>query len=544
MLLALFGCVTDTPVDATAVEPSFAIDPVAPAGLVALDAPRLLRRMSLDLRGVLPSTEELDTVEADPTTVDTWRDAWLDDPRLEERLVRLFAEAWHTRVDEMPLVAADFGLDEDDEYTLARSAGEEPLRLLAHIVVTDRPWTDVVTADYTMANETLGAIWPLDYPADAMGWQEARYTDGRPALGVLATNGLWWRYETTIFNFNRTRAAAVTRLLLCDDYLLRPVTLRATPSLADVDGTELATTTEADCLACHASLDPLAVNLFGFWPFDRYDPLELDEYHPEREPLGERYLAVEAAYFGAPVNGPADLGPHLAADPRLAQCAVRTIAEALWRRQADGPEDFDQLEAIRRDFVAGGLHLKDAIRAITDTAVYRAGSLGEDAGDLTADRELTVRTMSPDLLESALADLTGWTWARDGYAQLDNDTIGYRVMAGGVDGLLATRPTWDPGVTWALVAANAARGAADSVGAELGRTPLLAGVTPTTPPDDPAFVALLHALHWRLFGTRADAAWDAEMTTLWTDVEATDDAQAAWAAVLQVCFRDPAFLSL
>ena len=36
------------------------------AALVPLDAPRLARRLSLDLRGVLPSTEELDAVEADP----------------------------------------------------------------------------------------------------------------------------------------------------------------------------------------------------------------------------------------------------------------------------------------------------------------------------------------------------------------------------------------------------------------------------------------------------------------------------------------------
>ena len=51
----------------------------------------------------------------------------------------------------------------------------------------------------------------------------ARYTDGRPAAGVLATNGLWWRYTTTDSNMNRTRAAAISRLLLCEDFMARPV---------------------------------------------------------------------------------------------------------------------------------------------------------------------------------------------------------------------------------------------------------------------------------------------------------------------------------
>lgn len=58
----------------------------------ALPAPRLLRRMSLDLRGILPSAAELDAVEADPSQLDALRDAWLEDPRFEDRLVDLLAE--------------------------------------------------------------------------------------------------------------------------------------------------------------------------------------------------------------------------------------------------------------------------------------------------------------------------------------------------------------------------------------------------------------------------------------------------------------------
>ena len=44
------------------------------------------------------------------------------------------------------------------------------------------------------------------------------------------TNGVWWRYYTTPNNFGRTRAAAISRLLLCEDYLLRPISFES-PSL-------------------------------------------------------------------------------------------------------------------------------------------------------------------------------------------------------------------------------------------------------------------------------------------------------------------------
>ena len=49
----------------------------------------------------------------------------------------------------------------------------------------------------------------------------ARYQDGRPAAGVLATNGLWWRYRSTASNANRKRANQASRILLCQDYLVR-----------------------------------------------------------------------------------------------------------------------------------------------------------------------------------------------------------------------------------------------------------------------------------------------------------------------------------
>ena len=56
---------------------------------VSLDAPQLLRRLSLDLRGTLPAEAALRAVAADPSLVDTYRDIYLEDPLFETRLVQL-----------------------------------------------------------------------------------------------------------------------------------------------------------------------------------------------------------------------------------------------------------------------------------------------------------------------------------------------------------------------------------------------------------------------------------------------------------------------
>ncbi|MDP6933884.1 MAG: DUF1592 domain-containing protein, partial [Myxococcota bacterium] len=152
--------------------------PDPPSALVPLESPQLLRRMSLDLRGTLPTVEELDAVAEDPSLLEAMRDTFLDDPRLEERLVMLLAEQWHTRVDVFGAEHGDFFLSDEDEYGFERSVGEEPLRLVAHVAVHDLPYSEIVTADYTLANEMLASIWPLDYPDQAEGWQISTWTDG------------------------------------------------------------------------------------------------------------------------------------------------------------------------------------------------------------------------------------------------------------------------------------------------------------------------------------------------------------------------------
>ncbi|MDP2305695.1 MAG: DUF1588 domain-containing protein [Pseudomonadota bacterium] len=517
---------------------------------VPLSAPLLLRRMSLDLRGTVPSADELDQVEADPAALATLRDAFLEDARLEGRLVTLFAERFHTRLDAFEVQYYDYGLDPEQEYAFESAVGEEPLRLMAHVAVTDAPWSDIVTVDYTIANDLLAEVWPLDYPADTSGWAPATYTDGRPAAGILATNGLWWRYVTNTSNQNRSRAAAIARLLLCEDLLSRPVSFSGGTALADAAGTAAAIQEEPACVACHASIEPLAASLFGFWVATSYNPLELGTYHAEREAMGESVLGVTPGYFGQQIEGLVDLGGAVASDTRFWQCSAQTAAELLWRREST-LADFDRIETLRQGFVATGGLYKPLLRAVTDTPEYRAGSLTDAATEEDLGHQTTLRMLTAEQLASAVEDLTGFRWLYQGYDQLANDTLGYRVLAGGVDGYAVGRPQSEPGITWALVVKRLSQAAASHAAhAELeegAERRLFSVVTPDDRPGSDAFTAELEALHWRLYARRVSADGDgadrlAADEELWTQVDATDGPAAAWAALASAMLRDPEFV--
>jgi len=519
-----------------AQDPDFPGEPLA--------APALLRRISLDLRGQLPQVDDLARVEADPAAVDDLIDAYLADPAWRDRLVDLFAEQWLTRVDGFNIDYTDYHLEPALEHPLDRAIGEEPLRLLAHVATEDLPWTDAVTADYTVAHDLLAAVWPLDYPAGETGWQVARYTDGRPAGGVLMTNGLWWRYYTTPNNYNRTRAAALARLLLCDDYLQRPIAFEA-PSILEREDVNAATRELESCAGCHSTLDPMASALFGFWWFDLYDTAEMTRYHPEREQLGQVYLEMAPSWYGVPMAGPADLGRFVAADSRFPACTVARLATSLWRRDTDA-SDFTALKELEDYFEDHELRYGELVRAVLHSDDYRVGALSDGATDLAADRLVTSRILSAEQLASVIEQLTGFRWTWDDRDELANDEHGYRILAGGLDGIDVARPAIHPTLTRTLVIKRLGQAGADAaVRGELvdGGERLLFGdaLTLDLRPGDEAFDAELTRLHTRLFGAAPSAERLAADLAFWTQVAAAADAQTAWTSLVAVLLRDPAF---
>lgn len=502
-----------------------------------LAAPRLLRRISLDLRGVLPSAEELDRVEADPSQVDVLRDEFLEDPRLEEMLVHMLAERWHTRVDVFNAEYYDFGLSADEEFFFEQSVGEEPLRLMARIAVTERPWPEILTAETTVANEMLARIWPLDYPEGETGWHESSWTDGRPHAGVLVSNGLWWRYYTNEFNQNRSRANAVFRLLTCQDFLARPVTFA---SSEESDVAE-AIRSEPACVACHSAIEPVAAGFFGFWWRSQYSALEMSTYHAEREPWGEDELGVEQSWFGEPYYGLEDLGAVIGQDRRFHRCTADTFSAALWRREVHNG-DFDRISTYEDAYFEGDHSVKELLRAITDGDVYRAGALVE----LEDDRELTARMLAVHHLGSALHDLSGFNWVNNGFDQLENDAEGFRVLAGGVNGSNVISPQQVPGLTWALFVKRLAQAHADRIVHEEleldGERSVLLHAHLGTRPDDEEWTEEVLQLHWRLHAVRADEDLLAADRALWEALYALDESPAnAWRGLLGAMFRDPEF---
>lgn len=511
------------------------------ARAVNMGAQELLRRASLDLRGVLPSAEEMAAVEADKSAVDGLVDSFVHDARFGEQVRNLWAPVYQTRLDYFSIAASSYGLSDAPGFNAA--VGDEPLQILGYIAEHDLPYTELVTGDWTMANELLAAAWPLDYPADATGWQKVSYTDDRPAAGVLATNGLWWRYGSTLSNSNRGRANAVSKMLLCSDYLSKPIEFDRNVNLLDGGAVNDALKNNEGCLACHYSLDGFASYFWGFYYNDIYSKLDMSTYHAEREYMYDSTSGVAPSYYGKPGYNLNDLGKQIADDSRYPSCFVEQAFKQLNGRDVT-LDDTTALTELRDTFIQGGLTVRPLILGVVDGAEYRAG---ESRGGEPAYRKM----MSPELMASVIEDLTGFRYTYAGYDMMTTDTYGLRTLAGGVDGQFVTQAATEPTATMLLAHERLTQAAAwyvmeqDKADRDNARLFTHVSFSETPDTDRDAMVAQVQELHWRLFGDRVDAdGQEVEANLeLWQELyESEGSVGAAWAGVLSVLLRDPDFL--
>lgn len=266
------------------------------------------------------------------------------------------------------------------QYGIARS----PLELIAYVVENDRPYTEILTGDYVMANpiaaKGYGASTRFRDPSSASEFQPSRIvnyfrTDNSkvtefhrqygtrvvnagnletayPHAGILNTRAFLRRYPTTETNRNRARSRWTYYHFLGVDLE------KAASRMVDLSMTENPTLNSPACAACHAVMDPVAGTFQNYSEdggykisFGGLDSLpDLYKFPPDGAVSPYRqgdtwYRDMREPGFGGerapdPDNSLQWLAQRIAADKRFAEAAVKFWWPAILGAEiADYPED-------------------------------------------------------------------------------------------------------------------------------------------------------------------------------------------------------------
>lgn len=486
-------------------------------GVSPLDNTGTLRKAALLLAGRLPTDSELAAVADD--SEESLRAALrglMDDPGFEnflieganDRLLTLaYSRSLFSVVDryyfpnsrgfvQKPNVAGS-----DLRYT-SEAVALEPLKLISHVVRNERPYTEILTADYLMVNpwsaQLYGSQVQFDDPNDPAEWREGQLTayfrctvctrNGEasypfysiptdyPHAGVLNSPAFLARFPSTSTNRNRARARWAYYFFLGVD--IEGLAERATDpdALADENNPTL---NNPNCTVCHDIMDPVAgaFQNYGDKGYYRDKRQGLDSlansYKTDPQGLyqpGDTWYAdMLAPGFKDRIAPNADnslqwLAAEMAADSRFGSGTVGFWFPAVMGREPlpepENPEDADYaikaaayaaeqhfMAQVAEDFVTGAhgygtFNLKDLLVDLLASEYFRAATTTGLTLEQTLQLEQvgTGRLLSPEQLNRKLQEVAGYTWRYGSFTAL---TDVYSLVYGGIDSQSITERAQD-----------------------------------------------------------------------------------------------------
>jgi len=563
-------------------------------GMTMLADRFLLRRVTLSLAARLPTKGELAQVDklgraafAPLLDAITREEAFYD--RLAEGFNDIFLTRGYGEEPESALPYEQFSetrhwtekfdltnvgdkkAQEKARYKLADNYREalrrEPLELIKYIVRNDRPFTEIVTADYVMLSPFTARGYgnfeelrdrfhnpddPFEYiPVRLHALQSRNKKDNQqtptgfyPHAGLLSTFQYLRRYPTTETNRNRLRGRMFFQHFLGIDVL--ELAARVTDAAAVSAKYEIPTMQASECVVCHKGLDPVAGLFQDFYNFEGvYGPRKegwfKDMFGPgfdgEELPDTERWRALQW------------LGERTARDPRFATAMVEHVYYILTgRKTLLPPKGIDdplfepkqrawlaqrqEIERIAAQFARANFDLRELFKAWVDSPFYRVDGLitaGENPERRTELADLGLaRVLSPEQLERKIVAIFGKPWGR-----LKDEQ--FALLYGGIDSKEVTERASDPsGAMGAIqrIMANevACKNVAVDFAADRSARRLFPDIEPDAKPgqsaeiDDQIRHAIVH-LHEVILGRddKADSAGVQRTFNLFAGV--LDDAQ-------------------
>ncbi|MCW5633688.1 MAG: DUF1588 domain-containing protein [Rubrivivax sp.] len=384
------------------------------------------------------------------------------------------------------------GVTQADNATINRfqaSVRREGVELMKHIVRSERPYTEIVSANYTVVNGLLARLLNATVegafvnPDDDNEWRPATLPDQRLGgvrehAGVLSTQAWLSRFPTTDTNRNRHRVNMLYKQFLATDataLAVRPLENPATFRVPTVENPA--------CAACHNTIDAVAAGFQNWNEANRYlsvrtngiDHALPQSYRSNNYPrdsgnmaffrLGDNWFrdGKEPAYGATLMPGGFTgnrtalkwLGEQVAADSRFALGAVHFWYEGLVGRPALKPPldsaspqfaaqlaaynaQNEELRTLATRFAAGNgrgaYNVKDLLVELMLSPLTRAEKAADAATRAGELHDLGSMTMlSPAQLNRKLTGLVGQGWN-----EFNNPYAGWALNYGDFDGISRT----------------------------------------------------------------------------------------------------------
>lgn len=438
-------------------------------GLVLATPAETLRRASIRLAGRLPSPDESEFIfEHGEDGLSDALDLIMDD----EQFIEIMKEDWNDVLltDKYHPCCSAIGLVDYDRFYnlywyegktnrntkrsyLNQAIAREPLELIGYILKEGKPFTEILTADYTMVNAYSGMSYGVTYEEpDIDDPKSFEYfptqLEDIPHAGILSTPAYLNRFPTTATNRNRHRAWAFYSNFLSTDILQmadRPI---------DITESEVhnPTLNDPQCNICHAVMEPVS-GLFQNWDNNgRYNPPD-EGWYPEMFSPGFGSAELPTSTKGRALQW---LAEQTVADARFSLAIARQAYVALTGLPVINPAEANLDPTLKEAWLLQSEFLERASTRFKDTNFNYRELLKEvilshyfravdDAGANDGALLLagTAQLLTPEKLNRKIRVTTGFPW-RKSRNSTDNLLDRYEMLYGGIDSNSVTERLDEP----------------------------------------------------------------------------------------------------
>lgn len=326
--------------------------------VVAVTGYELASRLSYFLWESMPDDELLDLAEAgmleDDATLEEQARRMLEDARSLDAL-----ESFHRQwlpIDDLDDRVKDPALFPEWDAELADSMTQETLAFAEAVMREgDGKLETLLTASWSMVNPDLAALYGVE--ANGAGFQRVEL-DPAERSGILTHASVLTGTSHAAENSWVFRALFVREKLLCHEL---------PPPPSDVDTNNIndpGRLESADCVGCHALLDPLGQG------FDGYSPVGAFRLTDEAgESVDEKGSISDIPEIGD-FDGPVELGVGLATNEKVRECvATQWFRYANRRHEAEA--DTCALEELQAQFEASDGDLRELAISLVTAPSFR-----------------------------------------------------------------------------------------------------------------------------------------------------------------------------
>lgn len=305
-----------------------------------------------------------------------------------------------------------------------------PLELVVHILKNNRPFSEILTADYTMVNPYSARSYGIrdrfamsDNPDEFSKYDKYTFKavklETLPMAGILSDKMFLYRYPSTNTNKNRHRASVVQKMFLNTDIeslSSRPVN----PDSGNVSNPH-PTLNNPNCTICHVVMEPIAGAFKNYSNKSAYRVRTWDKYMQKpgfdiNTPLPEARSSTALQW----------LAQQIVKDPRFARSVTHMFYTALTGRKplklGTQKPSKELLEAIafedgyfsqaQQAFIDSNMDARVLIKSLVNSPLFR--SVSSNSSNVYINQSLSNSfLLTPEGLDEKIKNLTGYYWTKD-----------------------------------------------------------------------------------------------------------------------------------